>query len=104
MNQIELNKESIVALARLVVALAASIATVFGWSLDADLWFNIVVTAIALFCLIRELWWKNNNVTAAAQEAQKITDAIKAGELEGEETTIYVEADEDAVFPGGDDA
>jgi len=27
-------------------------------------------------------WWKNNNVTAAAQEAQKVLDGIKEGKAE----------------------
>lgn len=78
-------KESIVAVMRLVVSLAVSVAAALGWSLDGELLLNILITAVALYMMIRELWWKNNNVTAAAQEGQKITDAIKAGEFVGED-------------------
>lgn len=101
----ELNKETAAAIVRLAIALIASIFTVLGWSFDQELWSNILMTAVTLYLLVRELWWKNNNVTKAAQEGQIIVDAIKAGEIEGGETAVFVgEIDEDAVFPGGEDA
>lgn len=79
--EVELDKkESLEAFARLVVTLIVSVATVLGWTLDADLWFNIVFSALSIYLIAKKLWWKNQNVTAAAQEGQKVTNAIKAGE------------------------
>ncbi len=77
----EFNKETGVAIARLIVTIAVAIATTFGWSLDGDLLFNILLSAIAL-ALFAWTWWKNNNVTAAAQQAQGVLDAIKRDERE----------------------
>lgn len=77
----EFNKETGVAIARLIVTIAVAIATTFGWSLDGDLLLNILLSAIAL-ALFAWTWWKNNNVTAAAQQAQGVLDAIKRDERE----------------------
>lgn len=79
----ELNKESLIALARLLVSVILAIGTVFGWSLDADLVFNIIVSVAAAASFVWT-WWKNNNVTKAAQTAQEWLDELKAMESEQE--------------------
>lgn len=72
----EFNKESLVAVARLLVTLILGAGTVFGWSLDGDLVFNIIMS-VAAFGSFVYIWWKNNNVTGAAQTAQTILGELK---------------------------
>ena len=79
---VQFNAETWSAFARLIVTLIVSVATVFGWSLDANLILNILLSAGAVILIIRMLWWKNNNVTEAAQEAQKLLDEIKKNDKE----------------------
>lgn len=71
-----LNSQTIVAFARLAVTLILSVAAVFGWALDWGLVYNVIVSALGLAMLLWS-WWKNNNVTQAAQEAQLLLDEIK---------------------------
>ncbi len=73
-----MNTERIVAIARLACTLAASVAAGFGIALDADALFVGVACVTAAGCYAWS-WWKNNNVTQAAQEAQKVLDEIKKG-------------------------
>lgn len=73
------NSQTAVAFARLFVTLLISVASGFGWALDADILLNIVLSAASVALFIG-IWWKNNNVTEAAQEAQKVLDELKNGE------------------------
>lgn len=75
----QFNSQTAIAFVRLVVPLASFVAAAFGWALDPDLLTNALlsVLAVALLCWT---WWKNNNVTEAAQAAQQVLDAIKADE------------------------
>lgn len=75
--EIDATAERAKAIVRLVVALAAGIATVFGWTFDQELWSNILLSAFTLFMLVRELWWKNNNLTVAAMVGSAVTSDIK---------------------------
>ena len=68
------------AILRLVCTLVAGIATMAGCYLDADELFIGVCSIAALVCLLY-CWWKNNNVTDAAIEAQAVLDALKEGDL-----------------------
>lgn len=74
-----MNAERVLAIARLACTLAASVAAGFGIALDADALFVGVACLIACGCYAWS-WWKNNNVTQAAQEAQKVLDELKGGE------------------------
>lgn len=71
-----LNSQTIVAFARLAVTLILSVAAVFGWALNWELVYNVIVSALGLAMLVWA-WWRNNNVTEAAQEAQLLLDEIK---------------------------
>ena len=82
MNQIEFNKESLEALARLLGTLAVSIATVFGWTLDAALVVNIFMSIISIAAMVYALWWRAANLTKGAQVGQTVTDTMKASESE----------------------
>lgn len=72
------NSQTAIAFARLLVVLIVSVAAAFGWALDADLAFNIVASALGVIGMMWGLWWKNNNVTEPAQEAQLLLDELKA--------------------------
>ena len=71
-----MNQERLMALVRLIVPLVVTIASMVGYSLDADVVFNVVST-IASVALFVWAWWKNNNMTEAAQEAQVLLNQLK---------------------------
>ena len=68
--------ERIVAVVRLAVTLAASVAGGFGLSVDPGGLATIVACGVALVAGVWS-WWKNNNVTKAAQDAQAYLDGIR---------------------------
>lgn len=76
-----MNKEQIKAIATLGVALAALalvFAITFG-AIDADALTGAVAAVLAIGSTV-VAWWRNNNVTEAAQDAQKVLDNIKGKE------------------------
>lgn len=76
-----MNKEQIKAIATLGVALfalALVFAITFG-AIDADALTGAVAAVLAIGSTV-VAWWRNNNVTEAAQEAQKVLDGIKGKE------------------------
>lgn len=77
--KVEFNSQSGLAFARLLATLLVSVFATFGWTFDADLVFNLLLSAIAVALFVYS-WWKNNNITEAAQEAQKVLDQIKVAE------------------------
>lgn len=81
MKNIEFNSQTAVAIGRLIVTILASIAATLGWSFDADLWLNICLSILSVV-LLAYSWWKNNNLTLAAQEAQNVLSAIKISNYE----------------------
>lgn len=76
-----MNKEQIKAIATLGVALAALalvFAITFG-AIDADALTGSVAAVLAIGSTV-VAWWRNNNVTEAAQDAQKVLNNIKGKE------------------------
>lgn len=71
------NAERIIAIVRLFCTIAASVAAGCGLALDANALYTGAAALLAAICYIWS-WWSNNNVTQAAQEAQKYLDSIKA--------------------------
>lgn len=72
-----MNKDSIMAFVRLIVPAIAAGLSMFGIAVDADALLvgtTIVISAVTFIWS----WWKNNNLTSAAQEAQKMLDEIKS--------------------------
>lgn len=73
-----------IAITRLVVAIVTIInviAGAFGWQplgIDGELIYTIVSGIMAVLASIWA-WWKNNNMTVAAQTAQYALNEIKAG-------------------------
>lgn len=70
--------ERITAIARLLVTLAAMVAGGVGIALDADALYTVAACALALAASAYS-WWKNNNLTEAAAQAQAYLDTIKKG-------------------------
>ena len=73
-----INKETAMAFIRLLCSVIASGATMVGFALDADALFTGAALVLAIIAYVWS-WWKNNNVTQAAIEAQGMLDLMKKG-------------------------
>lgn len=78
MDKWNINSQTATAVARLAAALAVSLLAMFGVEIDGDGIENAVLVVFAVAVLVW-VWWRNNNVTEAAQEAQDILDAMRLG-------------------------
>lgn len=78
----EFNAQTAEAFLRLIIGLAGGVFASMGWAFDADFWWNIGVSIIAIILAAYMLWWRNNNVTEAAQESQKLLDKLKLKDKE----------------------
>ena len=80
----DFTRERIVAIIRLVIMLVSAVAGGFGLTLDPDSLGTIAACAVALVAGVYG-WWKNNNLTEAAQDAQAYLDSIKERRVPGGE-------------------
>lgn len=71
-------EERLMAGIRLLVPIIMYGLTFAGVTLDADLVYCALLGVAGIASTVWA-WWKNNNVTEAAQTAQQFLDAIKAG-------------------------
>ena len=76
-----MNNETMKACVSALGVLIVAGAGLFGFDLDADLVQN-ALSALAFLAALAWGVWNNFNFTKAAQEGQKVTDAIKRGEAE----------------------
>ncbi|MCF0231951.1 MAG: hypothetical protein HUJ63_06735 [Enterococcus sp.] len=76
--QNKFNSESIIAILRLVVTLIVSVLSAIGIAVDISSVYTIIA-CIASVAMIAYSWHKNSNITQAAQDAQKVLDALKSG-------------------------
>ena len=74
----ENKKQTFLAFVRLACSLAATALALYGVSVDANALFVGAMLIVALIAYVWS-WWKNNNVTAAATEAQKVLEELKKG-------------------------
>ena len=74
----ESKKQTLMAFIRLACSLIATGLALYGVSVDADALFVLAMIVVALVAYIWS-WWKNNNVSAAATEAQKVLEELKHG-------------------------
>lgn len=74
--------DRIVAIARLLVMLASAVAGGFGLAIDPDSLGTIAACGVALAAGVWS-WWKNNNITEAAQDAQHYLESIRGGYSDG---------------------
>lgn len=72
----ENKKQTIIAFVRLACMFIASGLAIFNIAIDADSLF-IGATCILAAAAFIWGWWKNNNVTAGATEAQKVLENLK---------------------------
>lgn len=71
------NSQRIAAITRLAVMLASAVAGGFGLTVDPDSLGTVAAVVVAAVTAVYS-WWRNNNVTVAAQGAQAYLDALKA--------------------------
>ena len=74
----ESKKQTLMAFIRLACSLITTGLALYGVSVDADALFVLAMIVVALVAYIWS-WWKNNNVTTAATEAQKVLEELKHG-------------------------
>ena len=74
----ESKKQTLMAFIRLACSLIATGLALYGVSVDADALFVLAMIVVALAAYIWS-WWKNNNVSTAATEAQKVLEELKHG-------------------------
>lgn len=71
--------ERIKAIITIVITAAVNIANVYGYAIDAEPLITGALSILSVIMIIYS-WWKNQNVTDAAVEGQKVIDSIKSGE------------------------
>ena len=74
----ESKKQTLMAFIRLACSLVTTGLALYGVSVDADALFVLAMIVVALVAYIWS-WWKNNNVSTAATEAQKVLEELKHG-------------------------
>lgn len=71
------NSQRVIAIIRLVAMLVCGVLGGFGLTTDPDALSTVLLIVVAS-CVAVYSWWKNNNVTKAAQDAQEYLDAVKS--------------------------
>lgn len=71
-----MNVESAKAIVTLIVTVALNFANAAGYAFDFGTVYNVLFSALAL-ASVAYAWWKNQNVTEAAQKAQEYLDELK---------------------------
>lgn len=72
-----MNTERIKAIIVIVVTAIVNILNVYGYAVDMDATINAVLSLFSAATIVYS-WWFNQNVTEAAQEGQRVVNAIKA--------------------------
>lgn len=70
------NEERIRAAIVLIVTASVNVANLFGYALDAEVWVNAALTILSFITIIYT-WWKNQNITLEAMQAQLLLNALK---------------------------
>ena len=84
-----MNEERFKAIVRIVVTAVANIANIYGFAVDAEMWVNVVLCIASAVTLIWS-WWRNNNITYAAQQGQLVVNRIK-----NEQRALKMKVDDD---------
>ena len=72
-----MNEERIKAVVTIVVTAAVNIANVYGYAVDAEP-YVLAATSVLSMVTVAYAWWKNQNITVEAQQAQAVLDKLKA--------------------------
>ena len=71
-----MNVERAKAIITIIVTAIVNIANVYGYAVDAEAWLNVALSILSAICIAWS-WWKNQNITYAAQQGQLVVDQIK---------------------------
>lgn len=71
-----MNVERAKAIITIIVTAVVNIANVYGYAVDAETWINVALSILSAICIAWS-WWKNQNITYAAQQGQLVVDQIK---------------------------
>lgn len=71
-----MNVERAKAIITIIVTAIVNIANVYGYAVDAEAWINVALSILSAICIAWS-WWKNQNITYAAQQGQLVVDKIK---------------------------
>lgn len=73
-----MNKERLKAIITIIVTAIVNIANIYGYSIDAAPLINATLSVLSAITIAYS-WWKNQNITTAAQSAQKYLCELKRG-------------------------
>ena len=71
-----MNVERAKAIITIIVTAIVNIANIYGYAVDAEAWIHVLFSILSAICIAWS-WWKNQNVTYAAQQGQLVVDQIK---------------------------
>ena len=72
-------KERTAAIIRAAIGAAALILGAYGITVDTEAWATVIMEAISIGALVYTWFWKNNNLTEAAINAQEYKDVVLSG-------------------------
>lgn len=72
-----MNEERAKAIITIVITAAVNVANVYGYAIDAEAWINVALSVLSAACILWS-WWKNQNITPEAIQAQAVLDHLKA--------------------------
>ena len=64
------------AILTIIVTAAVNIANVYGYAVDAEAWVNVALS-VASAVTVAYAWWKNQNLSDEAQQAQLVLNNLK---------------------------
>ena len=71
-----MNLEQAKAIITIIVTAVVNVANVCGFAMDADAWVNVALSILSAVTILYS-WWKNQNFTPEAQQAQRFLDELK---------------------------
>lgn len=71
-----MNLEQAKAIITIIVTAVVNVANVCGFAMDADAWINVALSILSAATILYS-WWKNQNVTPEAQQAQHFLNELK---------------------------
>ena len=72
-----MNIERAKAIITIIVTAIVNIANVYGFAVDAEAWINVALSIVSAAAIVYA-WWKNQNITPEAIQAQAVLDHLKA--------------------------
>ncbi len=76
LEELDHRTEQAKAIATLVIVCIANVCNVLGFAFDADPWINVCLSIISAASIVFS-WWKNQNITGEAVQAQALLNLLK---------------------------